>query len=47
MVFEILKNFEILLEEKKTCKLLFIWMQARHNEKLKELVYPPPNIVRW
>ena len=24
--------------KKASCKLLFIWMQAHHNEKLKELV---------
>ena len=41
MVFKILTcNFY--LEEKKQ---LFIWMQAHHNEEIKELVYPTLNIV--
>ena len=35
----------IIIERKKgNCKLLFTWMKA-HNEKMKELVYPPANIV--
>ena len=45
MVFEILA-FDFYLEEKGNCKQLFMWMQAHHNQKMKELVYPPPNIVR-
>ena len=44
MGFEIL-TFDIYLEVKGNCKLLFIWMQAHHNEEKKELVYPSPNIV--
>ena len=46
MVFEVL-TFDFYLEENGNCKLLFIWMQAHYNEKLKELVYRPPNIVRY
>ena len=46
MVYEIL-NFDFYLEEKGNCKLLFMWMQAHRNEKIRELVYPPPIIVRW
>ena len=34
----------IFIERKKgNCELLFIWIQAHHNEKL---VYAPTNIVR-
>ena len=40
MVFEIL-TFDFYLEKKGNC----IWMQAHHNKKMKELAYPPPNIV--
>ena len=45
MAFEIL-TFDFYLEGKGNCKLLFVWMQANHNQKMKELVYSPPNIVR-
>ena len=38
-IFEIL-TFDFYLGEKDNCKLLFISMQAHHNEKMKELVYP-------
>ena len=31
--------------KKGNCKLLFIRMQVHHTEKMKQLVYPPPNIV--
>ena len=43
MVFEI---FIFIKRKKGNCKLLFALMQAHHTEKLKELVYHPPNIVR-
>ena len=33
MVFQIL-TFDFYLEEKGNCKLLFIWLQAHHNEKI-------------
>ena len=42
MVFKIL-TFDFYLEEKGNYKLLFILMQAHYNEKIKELVNPPPN----
>ena len=45
MVFEIL-TFDFYLEGKGSSKLLFISMQTHHNEKMKELVYLLPNIVR-
>ena len=44
MVFKIL-TFDFYLEEKGNCKHLFIRMQVHDNEKIKELVYPLPNIV--
>ena len=44
MDFEIL-TFDFYLEQKDNCKIFFIWMQA-HHKKMKELVYPSPNIVR-
>ena len=28
-------------------KLPFIRIQGHHNEKMKQLVYPPPNIARY
>ena len=31
--------------KKGNCKLLFTLMKAHHNQKMKELVYPSPNIV--
>ena len=40
--------FIFIHRKKCNCKLLFIWIQAHHNEKMKQLVYPPPNIVwQW
>ena len=33
MVFQIL-TFDFYLEEKGNCKLMFIWLQAHHNEKI-------------
>ena len=33
MVFQIL-TFDFYLEEKGNCKLLFVWLQAHHNEKI-------------
>ena len=43
MVFEIL-SFNLYLEEEKQLWTT-VWMQAYHNEKMKELVYPPPNTL--
>ena len=40
-------NFDFLILsrlKKDNCKLLFGWMQTHHDEKMNELVYPPPNI---
>ena len=45
MVFEIL-IFDFCLRKKDSCKLLFIWIQGHNDEKMNNLVYPPPNIVR-
>ena len=43
MVFEIL-SFNLYLEEERQLWTT-VWMQAYHNEKMKELVYPPPNTL--
>ena len=43
MVFEIL-TFDFYLEEKRK---LYMNATTNHNEKLKELVYSPLNIVRY
>ena len=44
MAFETV-TFDFYLEEKGNYKVLFIWMQAHHDEKMNELVYPLPKIV--
>ena len=46
MVFEIL-TFDFSLEEKRQLKTTFYMNVSTLyiNEKMKELVYPPPNIV--
>ena len=47
MVFEILK-FDFCLEQKRQLETTFYMNVSTLyiNEKMKELVYPPPNIVR-
>ena len=44
MVFEIL-TFDFYLEEKRRLQTTVYKMEAHHNGKMKELIYPPPNIV--
>ena len=45
MVFEIL-TFDFYLKKKRQLQTTVYMNAAYHNEKMKELVYPAPNIVR-